>query len=93
MDNVIRPSFGGRQQPAGAEPPAYEDGYQPLYVYGQAAGHLVALIEDASGLEGLVLKVVVGPAAGNSIKLWPSSSPPTRVASMPTPQRMRSCGR
>ncbi len=37
MDNVIRPSFGGRQQPAGAEPPAYEDGYQPLYVYGQAA--------------------------------------------------------
>lgn len=68
MDNVIRPSFGGRQQPASAEPPAYEDGYQPLHVYGQAAGHLVALIEDASGPEGLVLKVVVGPAAGNSIE-------------------------
>jgi len=68
MDNVIRPSFGGRQQPASTEPPAYEDGYQPLHVYGRAAGHLVALIEDASGPEGLVLKVVVGPAAGNSIE-------------------------
>lgn len=68
MDNVIRPSFGGRQQPVRSEPPAYEDGYQPLHVYGQAAGYLVALIEDASGPEGLVLKVVVGPAAGNSIE-------------------------
>jgi len=37
-------------------------------VYGQAAGHLVALIEDASGLEGLVLKIVIGRAAGNSIE-------------------------
>ncbi|WP_342150378.1 hypothetical protein [Methylorubrum sp. SB2] len=68
MDNVIRPSFGGLQQPASTEPPAYEDGYQPLHVYGQAAGYLVALIKDASGPEGLVLKVVVGPAAGNSIE-------------------------
>lgn len=68
MDNVIRPSFGTSRPPVSAEPPAYEDGYQPLHVYGQAAGHLVALIEDASGPEGLVLKVVVGPAAGNSIE-------------------------
>ena len=42
--------------------------YQPLHVYGQAAGHVVALIEDASGPEVLVLKVVVGLAAGSSIK-------------------------
>lgn len=68
MDNVIRPSFGARPRPASSETSVYEDGYQPLHVYGQAAGHLVALIEDASGPEGLVLKVVVGPAAGNSIE-------------------------
>lgn len=68
MDNVIRPSFGTSRPPVSAEPPAYEEGYQPLHVYGHAAGHLVALIEDASGPEGLVLKVVVGPATGNSIE-------------------------
>lgn len=68
MDNVIRPSFGTSRPPVSVEPVAYEEGYQPLHVYGQAAGHLVALIEDASGPEGLALKVVVGPAAGNSIE-------------------------
>lgn len=68
MDNVIRPSFGARPRSPSSEAPVYEGSYQPLHVYGQAAGHLVALIEDASGPEGLVLKVVVGPAAGNSIE-------------------------
>ncbi len=49
------------------QPPTDEDGDQPLHVYGQAAGHLVALIEDARGPEGLALKVVVGPAGGNTV--------------------------
>lgn len=69
MTNIIRPTFGGRSR--GAEPPAATDAdeeYQPLHVYGTAAGHVVALLEDTRGPEGRVLKVVVGPATGNTIE-------------------------
>lgn len=66
MTNIIRPNFGGRSredEPAAPIPEA--DAVEPLHVYGTAAGYLVALMEDARGPEGHVLKVVVGPAGQN----------------------------
>ncbi|MGX5774867.1 hypothetical protein [Methylorubrum zatmanii] len=69
MTNIIRPNFGSRSREA--EPSEFaspEEEYQPLHVYGTAAGYVVALLEDARGPEGRALKVVVGPATGNTIE-------------------------
>ncbi|KQO92008.1 hypothetical protein [Methylorubrum extorquens] len=66
MTNIIRPNFGGRDREA--EPAVAADAleaYEPLHVYGTAAGYLVALLEDASGPEGRCLKVVIGAVGGN----------------------------
>ncbi len=66
MTNVIRPTFG---RPPELRPTAPEDtARQPLRVYGDAAGQIVALMEDPDAPEGAVLKVVVGPLAGNSVE-------------------------
>lgn len=69
MTNIIRPIFGSRTREA--EPPEAPDPheeYQPLHVYGTAAGYLVALMEDARGPEGRCLKVVIGAASKNTIE-------------------------
>ena len=66
MTNVIRPTFG--------RPPPSEDAvpdgtaHEPLRIYGEAAGHLVALVEDPGAPAGAVLKVVVGPLSGNHVE-------------------------
>lgn len=66
MTNVIRPTFGAkpRAQPTAPEPNAH----RPLRIYGDAAGHLVALIEDPDAAEGPVFKVVVGPVSGAAVE-------------------------
>ncbi|HJE25380.1 MAG TPA: hypothetical protein K8W01_17125 [Methylorubrum populi] len=69
MTNIIRPNFGSRSregEPAEIAPS--EEGYQPLHVYGTAAGYIVVLLEDARGPEGRALKVVIGPASGNVLE-------------------------
>ncbi|MCJ2006100.1 hypothetical protein [Methylobacterium sp. J-092] len=66
MSNVIRPTFGRQPQPVDAE--SDEAAYQPLRVYGEAAGHVVALVEDPDAPAGAVLKVVVGPLSGNIVE-------------------------
>lgn len=66
MTNIIRPNFGVRDREA--EPAIAADAveeYQPLHVYGTAAGYLVALLEDARGPEGRCLKAVIGSVGGN----------------------------
>lgn len=69
MTNIIRPNFGGRSREADPpEPAGAQDEYQPLHVYGTAAGYVVALLEDTHGPEGRALKVVIGPASGNMIE-------------------------
>ncbi len=66
MTNVIRPTFGRPPKPRTM---ASEDTtHQPLRIYGDAAGHIVALMEDPDAPEGALLKVVVGPLAGNSVE-------------------------
>jgi hypothetical protein len=60
VSNVIRPTFGSRPREAETAP-AEPVGYLPLHLYGNAADFLVALMADASGPEGEVLKVAVGP--------------------------------
>ncbi|MBD8908077.1 hypothetical protein [Methylorubrum zatmanii] len=69
MTNIIRPNFGSRSREA--EPSEFassEEEYQPLHVYGTAAGYVVALLEDARGPEGRALKVVVGSAGKSTIE-------------------------
>lgn len=62
MTNVIRPTFGPRSHP---EPTILEEtADRPLRVYGEAAGRVVALVEDLHAPEGALLKVVVGPLSG-----------------------------
>lgn len=69
MTNILRPNFGGRSREAEpSEAIDAGDEKQPFHVYGTAAGYIVALLEDTRGPEGQVLKVVVGPAAGNAIE-------------------------
>ncbi len=69
MSNIIRPNFGSRSREAEPSDPADPgDEYHPLHVYGTAAGYVVALLEDNRGPEGQALKVVIGPAAGNTIE-------------------------
>lgn len=68
MSNIIRPNFGSRSREAEPSDPADPgDEYQPLHVYGTAAGYIVALLDTAPGPEGRTFKVVVGPADGNTI--------------------------
>ncbi|MBB2961806.1 hypothetical protein [Methylobacterium sp. R2-1] len=69
MTNIIRPHFGGctRETEAFEAPDPHEE-YQPLHVYGTAAGYLVALVQDARGPEEPCLKVVVGAASKNTIE-------------------------
>ena len=69
MTNIIRPDFGGRRRDAEApESTSDGDASQPLHLYGTAAGHVVALMEDTRGPEGRALKVVVGSAARNVVE-------------------------
>lgn len=69
MTNIIRPNFGGRSREAEpSEATDAGDEFQPLHVYGTAAGYLVMLMEDARGPEGFVLKVVVGSAGKNLVE-------------------------
>ncbi|SFL19049.1 hypothetical protein [Methylorubrum salsuginis] len=71
MSNVIRPTFGSRPRPSAEAAPVASQAaaeLHPPYVYGRAAGYLVALMEDANGPEGDVLRVVVGPLAGNELE-------------------------
>ena len=66
MTNVIRPTFGRPPQPeAGA---ADETALEPLRIYGEAAGHVVALVADPGSPAGAVLKVVVGPLVGDRVE-------------------------
>lgn len=68
MDNVIRPTFGSRAPHPGTRsgPPAPIA--HPLRLLGHAAGYHVGLIEEAEGPEGPVLRVVVGPEAGDAVE-------------------------
>ncbi|CAO4173251.1 hypothetical protein [Methylorubrum aminovorans] len=69
MTNIIRPNFGGRTHETElSEAPDPHEEYQPLHVYGTAAGYLVALVQDARGPEGRCLKVVLGAASKNTIE-------------------------
>ncbi|CAO4138262.1 hypothetical protein [Methylorubrum aminovorans] len=69
MTNIIRPNFGGRSREADPpEPAGAQDKYQPLHVYGTAAGYLVALMEDAREPEGRCLKVVVGATSNSTVE-------------------------
>ncbi|TXM93103.1 hypothetical protein FV222_22660 [Methylobacterium sp. WL103] len=66
MTNVIRPTFGRPPQPD-AEVPE-EIALEPLRIYGEAAGHVVALVADPGSQAGEVLKVVVGPLVGDRLE-------------------------
>lgn len=69
MTNIIRPNFGSRsreEEPAEIAPS--EEVFQPLHVYGTAAGYIVALLEDARGPEGRAFKVVIGSYSGNVLE-------------------------
>ena len=71
MSNVIRPTFGAPREAASepaVTPASPEARYEPLRVYGTAAGYLVALLRDDAAPEGPVVKVVVGPDGGNSVE-------------------------
>lgn len=65
MTNIIRPNFGGRDRQAEPSTADAVEAYEPIHVYGSAAGYLVALLEDAHGPEGRCLKVVTGSVGGN----------------------------
>ena len=64
MTNVIRPTFGRPPQPDPV--PVEGTRHVPVRVYGEAAGHVVALVEDPATPAGAVLKVVVGPLDGEA---------------------------
>ncbi|MGU3538597.1 hypothetical protein [Methylobacterium sp. A54F] len=66
MSNILRPDFGSRVRPPMPEAP--EEGHSLLRVFGDAAGHIVALIRDEAGPEGPALKVVVGVLAGREVE-------------------------
>ncbi|CAO4162633.1 hypothetical protein [Methylorubrum populi] len=69
MTNIIRPNFGSRsreEEPAEIAPS--EEEFQPLHVYGTAAGYIVALVEDARRPEGRAIKVVIGSYSGNVLE-------------------------
>ena len=71
MSNVIRPTFGaprGAASEPAVTPASPEARYEPLRVYGIAAGHIVALLQDDAAPEGPVVKVVVGPEGGNTVE-------------------------
>ncbi len=74
MDNVIRPTFGSRTSQAGSRSgprsgaPAPTEAAQVLRLLGHAGGYRVGLVEDADAPEGPVLRVVLGPEAGEVVE-------------------------
>lgn len=68
MDNVIRPVFGNRPKPAPDVPDANPVRHHPLKVFGEAAGYVVALVQDETAPEGPLLKVAVGRADSDEIE-------------------------
>jgi hypothetical protein len=62
MGDVVRPEFGQKRD--GKRRREAEVVFQPLHVFGDAAGYRICLIRDAGGPEGNVLKVVAGQVRG-----------------------------
>ncbi|WP_430911057.1 hypothetical protein [Methylobacterium sp. sgz302541] len=63
MTNVIRPVFGTRPVPQPPLPDEPADEMPPARVFGEAAGHVVAIAAHDDPVQGAVLKVAVGKAA------------------------------
>lgn len=72
ISNVIRPTFESRPRQTDEAATVVRPGadeYRQLHVYGHAAGYFVALMEDAGGPEGDVLKFVIAIAILRTLEI------------------------
>ena len=92
MDKVIRLTFDGRTLKPKLESPSSDDWCQ-LHPYGQAAGYLVGLLREETGLEGQTHRVVVGRTDSNTIETVAVVTAYRKAKSMPSASAWQSCGR